>query len=509
MIDLIKLVTSNAATVCRLGEDKQFVIIINTVEHKIAVPILPKGDSLYGYYTVTEDDAAEQLVQKIFESVVKSKKFGVLPPKITLKAVVKIPEHNHMITEVVRPMVSGFTPTLPEDFNSICEKLGYMYTPSCSLVPIRVRDYSEIAKVPKYAKLIADNHERVEKLHHDVADLPAEAKIAMTAIKNGFYDSVFFKGETGTGKTELCRIIADKLGAPMYEKGIDGGTRPEDFVGEWTPADEKDVPFKFRPGPLLEMFVEGGFMSAQELPQAVPETLAALNPFLDGSPYVIVGNQVYHRNPNFVFLATGNPGYEGTLPFNISLKNRLVLVELPAIDKLTFGNWSDSFCKNLGREFDRELFDQMYDLAELIEKESTTTKWHENVKFSIRNAQRFYQSIIPQDLDYDEFTAAYHIQYTNILSMDNNNAKALKIFKEGELMKSKIKSLYEVYSKSKIGFKTSKDITSTVALLATADTDTTATPGTGKGGFVAGDPTGSIAGLFGGAAATTEPKTKA
>lgn len=470
---ILDLLTSNVAIVGKLAEEKQFVIIINTTDRKIAVPVLPKGSAMYGYYVVGDDEISEQnkdIIDGVVDTIIKSKKFMSLPTKLNINGCTTFPEHSHEIVDIIKPVVTGFTPTIPDNFDDICKELGYVYNQRTCSIAVKPRDYSEASTDPEFAKLIKDNHLRVAELHNNFEDIPNEAKVAFFGLKNGLYDGIVFKGETGTGKTELCRILADKLGAPLYEKQVDGGTRVEDFVGEFVPCSDK-TGFEFREGPLLKAYYKGGTIKVDEILNANAETLAKLNTYLDGSPYVIENGVVYHKHPNFFMLATCNPGYEGTMPMNVSLKGRLSMVEIPAIDKKTFCAWSSVFCKNLGKEFDKSFYEKLFDLAALIEKEGSSPKWHENFKFSIRNAQRFYAAIIPQDLEFDVFAAAFHVQYTNVLSMDVNNADQLKVYKEGDLLKTKLTELFNIYNQSKSSLKVSSTVISLDDLLKSIATD--------------------------------------
>ena len=466
MADFIKVLS--AATVCTLA-DKQLVVIIHTAEKDYAIPICKKDSAMFWYYLLKDMSEKDMEVLNAIFDVLK-KKFSVIPSKLnSFPCVDELPEHSHTIVEVVRPNVTGFVPVIPANFEEICEKLGYTYAPIMRKSVTRGRDYSNIAKDPKYAKFIEDNHARVEALKLDIKDAPNEAKVAFEGLKNGFYDCVMFKGPTGTGKTELARLFADKLGAPIETKQVEAGTRAEDFIGDFFPSDKKDVPFEFIPGPLLSAYTDGYGIQIDEILNATPETLAKLNAYLDGSPYVRERDKIYYKHPNFFAIVTCNPGYEGTMPMNVSLKNRMSTVEMPAITKETFIKWAGIHAENLGRKFPEEFFDKLFDLAAVIEKEGKSPKWHENFKFSIRNAQRFIEAIAPKDCDINAFKDAFHIQYTNFLSMDNDNSDMLAVYKQNDDLNKRLKALFELYETTKSTVKTTSEVLSIEDLLSATE----------------------------------------
>jgi predicted metal-dependent hydrolase len=120
-------------------------------------------------------------------------------------------------------------------------------------------------------------------------------------------------------------------------------------------------------------------------------------------------------------------------------------MEIASIDELK--DWiNEARKKTSDRQKQRaEFFDKLFDFSQVIEKEAATSKWNENVKFSIRNAQRLCENILQKQRNLAEFTDAISIQYLNDLSTDNDNSEKLEDFKNSKEIKEQIKQIYDLY----------------------------------------------------------------
>ena len=158
-----------------------------------------------------------------------------------------------------------------------------------------------------------------------------------------------------------------------------------------------------------------------------------------------MNSRTYHRHPNFVVNLTMNPGYAGTEPLNVALKNRFAKVNVPALTKDEFIRRARCYSKGLGHELSDEFFSKLFDFAETIEKQGCSTQWHENIKFSIRNAQRLCDSILAKSRSFEDFFAALSVQYLNDLATDNDNSEKLEILKKSQDIINQAKTIYHCY----------------------------------------------------------------
>lgn len=114
---------------------------------------------------------------------------------------------------------------------------------------------------------------------------------------------VFLVGPMGTGKSFLCRQIADYLNIPYGETACSAGATRGDFYGRLTASNEK--PFIL--SKFAEVYGNGGVFNFEEIDAALPEILIALNNALAGDAFYNSSNgEDYNAHPDFVAMATGN-----------------------------------------------------------------------------------------------------------------------------------------------------------------------------------------------------------
>ena len=142
---------------------------------------------------------------------------------------------------------------------------------------------------------------------------------------------------------------------------------------------------------------------------------------------------------------TMNPGYEGTDPLNVALKNRFAKVNVPALPKGEFSRRMVCYSRGLGHSLSVEFFNRLYDFAGGIETLGNGTEYHENVKFSIRNAQRLCDIILAKPRTLDEFRSAVAVQYLNDLTTDNDNSEKVERLKEDPTIVNQVRGIYECY----------------------------------------------------------------
>jgi len=142
--------------------------------------------------------------------------------------------------------------------------------------------------------------------------------------------NVLLLGATGLGKTTVCQYIAYLAAKPYFNVNLNGGTTVEDLVGSWVPTAEKGFAWNdgvmtnfMRPGGV------GGIFVVEEINAAQAEILFVLHSVLDTNRKIVLtgkDGEVVEAHPEFFFVATMNPDYEGTSELNAALFDRFDVV---------------------------------------------------------------------------------------------------------------------------------------------------------------------------------------
>ena len=454
-------------------DKKEYLLVILTKDRNVAVPILGTRA-----YLGTDEELGDKL-EPIVNLVIHDKVFGEHLPG-SIKIIYKdAPAHSHEILSQVT--VKGACKY--EKLDEVLSELGYTIIAPDIKVSTKIKDYSELVKKDPFAKaILAENKAELEAVGATFDTLNDETKIAYEGLAKGKYLGLIFAGPTGTGKSWAGRILANHMKAPYLTLQIDHGTMVDTLVGSFVPKAGEKVKedtaekiletlrdpklsvsdalnevqkflritgegskWEFIPGPLLKAFTEGWIIILEEVNFGDPGVLAKLNEFTDGTLRVTVNGIPYKRHPNFLVIMTMNPGYAGTDPLNVALKGRFAKVNVPALTKEQFTTRMIGYSRGLGHALSVEFFSRLYDFAAAMESLGNDSTFHEDVKFSVRNAQRLCDCILSKPRTLEEFTAAISIQYLNDLTMDNDNSDRVENLKKDTNTVNSITSLYTLY----------------------------------------------------------------
>jgi nitric oxide reductase NorQ protein len=152
---------------------------------------------------------------------------------------------------------------------------------------------------------------------------------AIAAVLCG--ENILLAGPKATGKNVLAEDLASLFGRPLWDVSFHINVDAAYLIGTDT-YDGNRV--SFRPGPIYNCAVEGGFGVLDEINMARNEALAVLHASLDFRHVIDVAG--YDRIPvsdAARFIGTMNYGYAGTRDLNEALCSRFAIIDMPFISE--------------------------------------------------------------------------------------------------------------------------------------------------------------------------------
>lgn len=178
---------------------------------------------------------------------------------------------------------------------------------------------------------------------------------ALSAVLSG--KNLLLAGPKATGKNVLSDNLAAVFRRPVWNVSFHINMDASYLIGTDTYDGEKVI---FRPGPIYQAAVNGGFGILDEINMAKNEALAVLHSALDYRHIIDVpGYEKIDISPDTRFIATMNYGYAGTRDLNEALSSRFVILSMEPISesdlnrliKHRFGDISDEACGQFARLF--------------------------------------------------------------------------------------------------------------------------------------------------------------
>lgn len=447
-------ITSLIGTVNLFKADKGHVLTISTKEKTFFVPIVLDEGEIFAYAGKVSDKEFKA-INKIVALINSSKIYKSSLPLFTLRES-EVKDGPKVLKSMVVP--GGCTKMVPPGFAERCQEAGYeLVDTGVGTITVKPRDYSRMLERPDLKKIFDINREYLKAEGISDRDLTVQGELLRTSIKNGLTNGALITGPAGTGKSVLAKIIGDTLNMPLVVMQITANTEVDDLIGSVmaVPTDTGRPDFKFVPGPLLDMWVNGGGFVAEEYNTGKAGVLSVFNTILDGSPYLTVatgadkGGTKFYRHPDFVCFATANPGYPGTEELNPSSTNRLSIANIPDIPKEIFCKWGQEYSKMLGRELPTEFFEKLFVFAGVIAQEAKKPTYNESPVFNIRNAKRLCATILQANWDFEHFYGAICMEYLNHLSINNDNQELLTAYTKNEVIRKQAKELFDLYATTK------------------------------------------------------------
>lgn len=155
-------------------------------------------------------------------------------------------------------------------------------------------------------------------------------------------ENLLLAGSKATGKNVLAENLAALFGRPSYNVSFHINMDASYMIGTDTFRDGQVV---FRPGPICQSAVQGGFCILDEINMARNEALAVLHSVLDFRRVINVpGYETIRVHDAARFIAIMNYGYAGTRELNEALASRFMVIHMPEITQ-------ENLEKLLRREF--------------------------------------------------------------------------------------------------------------------------------------------------------------
>lgn len=150
---------------------------------------------------------------------------------------------------------------------------------------------------------------------------------AIAAVLCG--ENLLLAGPKATGKNVLAQNLALLFGRPLWDVSFHVNVDAAYLIGSDTYDGSRVT---FRPGPVYQSAVKGGFAVLDEINMARNEALAVLHAALDFRRVIdVAGYDRIQVDPAARFIGTMNYGYAGTRDLNEALCSRFAILNMPMI----------------------------------------------------------------------------------------------------------------------------------------------------------------------------------
>ena len=150
---------------------------------------------------------------------------------------------------------------------------------------------------------------------------------AIAALLSG--ENLLLAGPKATGKNVLAENLAELFGRPLWDVSFHVNVDASYLIGTDTYDGSRVT---FRPGPVYNCAVYGGFGVLDEINMARNEALAVLHATLDFRHVIdVAGYDRIPVSPAARFIGTINYGYAGTRDLNEALCSRFAILDMPLI----------------------------------------------------------------------------------------------------------------------------------------------------------------------------------
>ncbi len=150
---------------------------------------------------------------------------------------------------------------------------------------------------------------------------------ALTALLAG--ENILLAGPKATGKNVLAENLSWIFHRPRWTVSFHVNSDSNSLIGSDTFRDGR---VQFRPGPVYEAALHGGYCILDEINMARNDAVAVLHASLDFRRFIdLPGYDRIDLKEETRFIGTMNYGYMGTRELNEALISRFMVIQVPAI----------------------------------------------------------------------------------------------------------------------------------------------------------------------------------
>lgn len=180
-------------------------------------------------------------------------------------------------------------------------------------------------------------------VHSDIAwTRPMRRLYGLVSRALRFNEPTLLVGETGSGKTTVCELLAAASNKSLHTVNCHQNTEAADIIGSQRPSRDPSSAniFQWVDGPLVKCMASGDVFLLDEISLADDSVLERLNSVLEPSRRVVLAEKggsetddfTVTADEGFKFVATMNPGGDfGKKELSPALRNRFTEIWVPSI----------------------------------------------------------------------------------------------------------------------------------------------------------------------------------
>ena len=198
---------------------------------------------------------------------------------------------------------------------------------------------------------------------------------------------VLLEGPAAVGKTALIEFLCRREDKALLRVNNSASTTLQDYLGSYLPSGKGS--FQFMEGSLVKAMRLGLWFLADEFNLAEPAVMSILYPLLEGQGCISIpgtDDKIIHAHRDFRFFATQNhaKGYAGRFELPLSLRNRMLEVQIRDFDAKELGSILDGRAKSKGCRLSHE---ESKKIVEIYQKLRTSS----SVNITLRDIVKWMQ----------------------------------------------------------------------------------------------------------------------
>lgn len=227
---------------------------------------------------------------------------------------------------------------------------------------------------------------------------------------------LLLKGPTGCGKSQFVESMAKKTNRPLIKVSCNEDTNAADLMGRFLIQNGETV---WQDGPVTRAIKTNALLYLDEFAEAREDVVVALHPLTDQRREIYIDkiNATFKASPEFMFIASYNPGYQkGLKEIKPSTKQRFVVL---AMNYLSLDREKDLLIELTG--VDSKWAQRLSQLASKIRsKDDLMLKETISTRLLINAALMIREGMSPRK--------ACHVSISEVLSDDRQIVESMNDF---------------------------------------------------------------------------------